>query len=192
STRDERWYLERMFAGTLMPGRSLSLFLRLFPEHVDKLCGHLAQYAGDIEFIGTVVEELKQVHSPQANFALENIYGFSNDLIKIEVLRAMIGLPELDEGFLLPIVSQENILLRKEAMAVLACSDEARDKAVDILLRDDDVWGRKNAFVEENIGILEELKIPDAIPYLERIARKPFFWNSALRRRAQKALEALA
>ncbi|MFA6384958.1 MAG: hypothetical protein WCY10_06300, partial [Candidatus Omnitrophota bacterium] len=192
SAKDEHWYFEKMFSGGALTRRSLSLFLRLFPEYTDQFCGHLARSAGDIEFMGAVVEELKQVNSPQVTAILESIYGVSNDLIKIEVLKAMTGLPELDEGFLFAIISQENALLRKEAVTVLAPYGPARDKALRLLLSDDDIWGRKNAWVKENIGIVEELAIPGAAPLLERLGRKPFFWNAAVRRRARKSLEALA
>ncbi len=192
STRDERWYFEKIFASGVVTRRGLSLFLRLFPEHTGRLCEYLARAADDLELIGSVVDALKGIDSTRVNEILENIYGFSNDLIKIEVLRAMAGLSEPDERFLLPLVSQENALLRKEAMAVCASDTGMRDKAAEILLRDDDMWGRKNALLEENIGIIEELRVAAAIPYLERLVKKPFFWNSSVRRRAQKAIEALA
>jgi hypothetical protein len=191
STRESSWYIERMFGGAALNRHILALFLRLFPEDVPRFCEHLARAANDIEFIGNVIEELKHVPASQASIVMEQIFGFSNDLIKIEVLKAMQAFPDRDAGFLLPILSEDNFMLRKEAMGALASGGQPPDKALDLLLRDDDVWGRKNARIEENIGIVEELAVRGALPFLERLTRKPFFWNAAVRTRARKALEAL-
>ncbi|HQJ15183.1 MAG TPA: hypothetical protein PLJ26_01690, partial [Candidatus Omnitrophota bacterium] len=192
STRDAHWYLEKMFASGSVSKRGLLLFLRLFPQHLDRFCADLAQYAGDIDLIGSVIEVVKETNPPGMSRILEDIYGFSNDLIKIEALKAMAVMPEPDEMFLMPILSQDNMLLRKEAAAALGSSPGARRKAAEILLSDDDIWGRRNSFIEENIGIVQELHFGESVPYLEKLARKPFFWNSAVRRRAQAALEVLS
>lgn len=192
SARDAHWYLEKIFSSGSVNKRGLSLFLRLFPQHLDRFCTDLAQYSGDIDLIGSVIEVLKETHSSGMSRILKDIYGFSNDLIKIEALKAMAGMPEPDEEFLMPILSQDNMLLRKEAAAVLGSSPEARRKAAETLLSDNDMWGRRNSLLEENIAIVQELHFGESVPYLEKLAHKPFFWNSALRRRAQAALEVLS
>jgi hypothetical protein len=191
NTRDERWYLEKMFSGEMINRHSLSLFLRFFPEHMGTLCQHFEQSSGDMDFMGTVVDALRQVNSSAVLTILENIYGFSSDLIKIEVLKAMQALSDRNEDFLLPLLSEENFYLRREAMAVLISAKESQQKALNILLGNNDIWGRKNALLAENIGIVEDLRVHEAADHLLRIARRPFFWNADLRRRAQKALEVL-
>ena len=55
----------------------------------------------------------------------------------------------------------------------------------------DDMWGRKNGVIMENINIAQELNAREAITYLEGLAKRPFFWNAPVRRRAQMALEVL-
>ncbi|MCU0650700.1 MAG: hypothetical protein MUC52_00500 [Candidatus Omnitrophica bacterium] len=188
-TIDVQTYIYKIFNQGRINRFILDLYMRFFPQEVDLFCDTLFRFSADIEFVGSIVEEFKNISPDRAGPVLERIYAFSNDLIKTEVLRSMHGWQDLDEGFLLPIL-QENYVLRKEAMAVLVSSDRTREMAVDLLFANDDIWGRKNALILENISIVEELKIFEARPHLERIAKKPFFWNFAPRRKAARALEA--
>jgi len=77
-------------------------------------------------------------------------------------------------------------------MAAIASNRLWRGEAAGILLDDNKRWRRRNAWLKENIDIVQELHIVEAVGYLRRLAHKPFFWNSSLRRRAQEAIEALS
>jgi hypothetical protein len=192
STRDAGWYLGRIFDSDIIYRRGIQLFLRFFPEQTGSFCEHLARISGDLEFIGAMVEALRQIRSPGVISVLENIYGFSNELIQLEVLRAMHDVPECDDAFLLPILSQADYPLRKEAAAVLVSDDRTRQAAIELLLGGGDIWGKNNGLIVENINIIEDLRVLDAAAHLARLSRKPFFWNIKVRRSARKALEAFA
>jgi hypothetical protein len=169
----------------------LQLYMRFFPEEIGLFCDSLAQSSADIEFIGEVVDELKFVPGHRTVEILEKIYGFSNDIIKAEVLRVMQGWEDLNESFLFPIITGGNYFLRKEAFAVLIQNSRTRIKAIDLLFDVEDIWGRNNSIILENIGIAQELHAHEAVSYLERLAKRPFFWNAPVRRRAKLALEVL-
>jgi hypothetical protein len=184
-------YIRKIFDSGRVNRYILQLYMRFFPQEIGLFCDSLAQVSADIEFIGEVVDELRFVPDPRTGEILEKIYGFSNDIIKAEVLRTMQGWEELNESFLLPIITDENYFLRKEAFAVLIQNSRTRIKAIDLLFGVDDIWGRKNSIILENIGIAQELHAREAAGHLERLAKRPFFWNAAVRRRANMALEVL-
>jgi len=89
NTRDEHWYLEKIFSSDNVGKRGILLFLRFFPDHVEELCRWIRQYTDDMDMLGSIIDALKESALPAASDILKDIYGFSNDLIKIEVLKAM-------------------------------------------------------------------------------------------------------
>jgi hypothetical protein len=191
TTMDARKYIRKMFDSGRVNRHILRLYLRFFPDDIGLLCDSLEHAGADTEFIGDVVDELKFVPGPQIGEILKKIYGFSNDIVKIEVLRAMQDRRDINDGFLMPVIKSDNYFLRKEAFAALASDDRTRAKAIDLLFGVDDIWGRKNPLIIENINIVQELNTAGSINHLKRLAKKPFFWNAAVRRRARLALEVL-
>jgi hypothetical protein len=191
STLDAGKYIRKIFDAGKVNRYILQLYMRFFPEEIGLFCDSLAQAGSDTEFIGEAVDEFKFVSDPRTGAILEKIYGFSNDIIKAEVLRVMQGWEDLNESFLLPIITGGNYFLRKEAFAVLMSNSQTRIKAIDLLFSVNDIWGRKNPIILENISIVQELNAREARSYLESLAKRPFFWNSQVRRQAQIALEVL-
>jgi len=120
---------------------------------------------------------------------LKEIFFSGNELIKIEVLKAMQESEKFDPDFIFPLLKEKSTILRREALAVLLKDDAAREKAIDMLLGMRSPWGMKNQLLLENILVIEELDVRQARNYLVLFSKKKFFWNRRLRDKALEALE---
>jgi hypothetical protein len=182
-------YLSKIFSENIVNPWILKLFLRLFPEHLKNFYGNLENRRSDLEFISTIVESLKTVDAPETLEVLKYIFSVSNDLIKIEVLKAMSELHRYDKGFLFSLLKESNYFLKKEALQILILDPEGRKIAMDLLFVIPSPWGRNNGRLIENIVIADESNLRLSQPYIEALSKRPFFWNSALRKKAKQLLE---
>jgi hypothetical protein len=189
SSVGEEFYLRRIFAENRVSQWVLKLFFRFFPGSSEEFKSQLERKSSDIEFMARVIESLKELNSPVSLTFLRHIFSFGNDLVKIEVLKAMAGISDHDENLLMEVLKQETGLLRKEAMAVLLRDEALKEKGVDLLFEVSNPWGRKNDVILENMDIVDDLNIRAAAKYLAALSKKPFFWHAPVRNRARQILE---
>ena len=182
-------YLSKIFSENIVNSWILKLFLKLFPENLKNFYVNLENRRSDMEFISTIVEGLKTVDVPATLEVLKHIFSISNDLIKIEVLKAMSELPRYDKEFLFSLLKGSNYFLKKEALQILVLDPEGRKIAMDILFLIPSPWGRNNGRLIENIAVAEESNLRLSEPYITALSKRPFFWNSALRKKAKQLLE---
>jgi hypothetical protein len=186
------FYINKIFNEGIVNTYILKLFLKFFPQYLPSFYENLKRKHTDIDFLGRVVESLGGLDSLSAREILKNIYSFSNNIIKIEVLRAMQKLPGYDNDFLFTILQEGDFFLKRQALVILAKDELTRKAALERLLGIRSLFGRKNKLLIENIKVVEDIGLKEAESYLVSLNRRHFFWNKNVRDRAKAALRKLA
>ncbi len=181
-------YLQRIFWEDKVNSHILKLFFRFFPDKIQNFYDNLEKKHSDIELLAEIIDSLKVIDSPTTMQILKHIFFISNDIVKIEVLKAMGELREYDKEFLFSVLKEGNNFLRKEALLVLIKDENLKKKAMETLFCMANPLGRKNNILLENILIVEELDLRWGSSYIIALSKKPFFWNRSLRRKSKEVL----
>jgi len=182
-------YFQAIFTSQVITPYVLSAFFKFHPDSMPDFNINLRGHASDSKFLGRLVENLQGVDSPLTLAALKSIFGSGKPEIKVQVLRAMRNLPRYDSTFLFRLLKQGDLLLKKEALAVLVGFDALRTKALAKLLAVPSVFGLRNRTLLEHLRIVEELRLTQARSLVESLAQRRFVWNKKLREEALRLLE---
>jgi hypothetical protein len=166
----------------------LNLFLKFFPDKLALFYENLEKKHLDIEFLETLIRNLKTLNHALVLNMLEQIYLSSNDYIKIEVLRAMREMDRFNKEFLMSILSEGDVFLRKEALLILKKDERTRKKALEKLFLIKGPFWVKNRILLDNITVVGEAGLRDAEEFLVTISKKHFFWNWNIKRKAKEVL----
>ena len=189
SSKEPDLYLDKIFTVEKVNKQVLGLFLRLFGSYLEAFYGRIKIRIQDTEFLASLIEKVSQVDVPETVKILEYIYSTANELIKVEVLKAMGRLNSKNTAFLIRQLNANVVLLKKEALFALVSDRPAFQEALDFLLKLPSPWGSKNKAIIENMQIVYELRIPDAVKLVKELSRRRFFWNRQLRNQASKILK---
>lgn len=181
-------YLERIFNENKINPYILKLFLKFFPQNLAKFCENLEKKHTDIEFLAKIIQSLGLTGLPLAVEVLKTIFSFVNELLKIEVLKAMQNLPTFDAKFLFSILKEESVSLRKEALVILAKDERVKKEAIARLLCIKSPWGIKNKIILQNLGIIEEVGLEEAREYVNILSKRRFFWNRNIKKKSKDIL----
>lgn len=182
------YYLENLFDEGKVTPFALRLLLKFFPEKLPQIYEELEKKQSDIDFLGKITGALKSVDSFLSESLLKHIFSFSNNVIKLEVLKAMRGLSRHDNEFLFSVLETEDIFLKKAALEALDKDEAARKTALEKLLSIPSPFGRKNKLLIENITLIDGMGLKEAEEYLAPLARRRFFWNRSIRKKALQTL----
>lgn len=188
-SQSREYYLDRIFNSENTNQQVLSLFFKLFPQSLDAFYQRLAKKVQDIEFLFNLINCLCLIQTPQAKDILEYIYTNGNNLIKSETIEVMRKLKRADPVFLTQALSSDSVLIRKNLLSLLALEEKAKKDALDFLFKIPSPWGKKNIFLMENMQIAFDLRINEAVGYIEDLSKRRFFWNSRLRNKARQILK---
>jgi len=183
------FYLNRIFQEKKYSAYGLKLFLKFFPSQMNIFYERLREARSDLEFINHIIRIMGKINSSVSLAVLKEIFSFGNEFVKIEALKAMQESSEFDPEFIFPILQYESRVLKKIALEVLLRDSITRQKALKVLLEVKSLWGIKNQLILDNITIIEELKVKEAIGYLASFSKKRFFWNRKLRDKALQLLK---
>lgn len=186
------FYINKIFNEGKVNTGILKLFFIFFPQYLLSFYENLKRKHTDIDFLGRVVESLEGIDSLSGIEILKNIYSFSNNIIKIEVLKTMQKLSRRDDDFLFTILEEGDFFLRREALVILAKDGLTRKTALQRLLAIPSLFGKKNKLIVENIKVVEDIGLKEAEGYLVALNRRHFFWNKNVRDMAKSALRKLA
>jgi len=162
----------------------LGLYFKLFPKTMPLFYEDLERKKSDIDFMAKIIKSLEQIESPLSLESLKRIFNFSNNLIKIEVLKSMQGLSNYDEEFLFSVLKKEDILLKKQALLILSKNDKARKIALEALFSIPNPFGRKNKIIMENLMAIEDIELKEAEDYLLSLSKEKFIWHRKIRDKA--------
>ncbi len=183
------FYLDKIFKEGKANPCILRLLLKFFPENLPLFLENLERKHSDIEFVGKIVQNLGKIDSLLSMELLKKIFDFSNNIIKIEVLRAMQVLPRYDDEFLFSILDNAYGFLKRGALLVLARDEKRRKMALEKLFSIPSPFGRKNKVLIEHIAIIEDIDLKEAAPYLVTLSKRRFFWNRNVREKANAVLK---
>ena len=188
SSLDRNYYLRKIFEENKARPESLKLFFRFFPQDSAVFIENLKKKSGDLEFLKEMMEGLTGAPAESALEILKSIFPYSHLLVKIEILKAIRKISLKDRKFLLFLLNEKDIAIRRESFLALADEPRDREDALQALLG---IKSNKQ-FILENLNFIRETGLLDgAGPYLEKLTRKRFFWNKELRKAAQEAREEL-
>lgn len=183
------FYLAKIFDEKKVSPYGLQLFFKFFPDGLQLFYQYLEQKKFDIDFIGKITESLKILNSALSLAILKNIFLFASEFGKVEVLRAMSELSEIDEGFLFSILRKEDFALKEGAVIVLAKDEVAKKEAMKMLFSVSSPFGIKNKILLESMMIVENVRLREASGYLTTLSKRRFFWNKEVRRKAEEILK---
>ncbi len=184
-------YIRKFFIENKVNQYSFKLFLKFFPDKMDLFYDSLIEKKMDFDFFASVIKSLSLLEKDKIANILMNVYSLSHDLIRIEILNYMKQTKIFDAEFLLNLLANASVSVKKEVLSVLATEEYSRKRAFKLLLDVQDFWGVKNDLVIENIDLIDDLNSTDSWDYLKVLSKKPFFWNKRVRERAKKAMERL-
>jgi hypothetical protein len=178
------FYLEKIFSANVLDAQVLKWFLRLANHNLDTFYRQLDSRRANIDFLEKMITALSASKTSFAIGPLKYIYNFSNSLIKLEALKAMRNLPNPDYQFLYSTFSVDAPEIRKEALMVISASGEQRIPAIEALMHT--AWGinKRKRITLENMRIIWELDLKEAMPQLTLLSKKKFFWNRQVRQNA--------
>jgi len=188
--RQPDFYLNRIFDEKINGSGCLKLFFRLFEgECLSQLRAELLKRRQDTGSLARIVHLLSRVDSPFVPGLLKYIYDFANQLVRLEVLKAMALSGKPDFQFLYTILGDKSVALRKESAAILAGCPLAGKECFEILFGIFPHQRVKKKTLFENMQIIRELGAKEATGYIKNLSRKRFFWNRRLREAAKQILK---
>lgn len=191
SQKGNQFYLNKMFQEDKISVYGLKLFLQFFPVELDIFYSGVESKQHDLEYLSKIVRIVAGLGSNVSMAMLMQIYSFSNDLIKAEILKAMQVLPVFDKGFLLDLLEKNSRTLKKEALKVLLRESDSGKAGIAILLGVHSPFGSRNKLILENMAIIEELSLKESSSYLTPFTKMNLFWHAPLKKKALSILEGL-
>jgi hypothetical protein len=170
---DLKFYIEKVFKERKINPFILQLILKFFSQELSLFYLNLKKKKSDFEFLKKVIDSLKQINLPIVWQVLKFIFSFSNELIKIEVLKAMQEIPFCDKNFLFLILKKGDNFLKKESGIVLIKKGEKKEVAR-ILLTVFNLLGLRNRLLRENLRIVKELNLKEGKEFLLDLRKKKF------------------
>ncbi|MDP2922929.1 MAG: hypothetical protein Q8O30_04325 [Candidatus Omnitrophota bacterium] len=188
SSLDSGYYMEKIFNENSANSYALKLFFKFFSKDLDIFYQNLKKRVGSIIFLKKILKSLSTVDSLATLDILKYIFSLSDNFAKVEVLKAMQNLSFLDSDFLFSLLLKGDFFLKKHALAILVKNTDTKEKAMQIILDITNHFGIRNRILTENMRAVEEINLKEASPYLLKLAKRRFFWNSSIRSLAQAIL----
>ncbi|MGB9893611.1 MAG: hypothetical protein ACPLRA_04300 [Candidatus Saccharicenans sp.] len=189
SIHDPEVYLRRIFLEKQVSATMLKAFFRFFPTYLPDFLEKLGRRSGDSLLLEKIVAGLRTVDLPASLTILKKIFQVADQKIKLQTLRAMHQLSEIDEAFLFPILNLKDRQLKAEALVLLQRYDRTRHVAFTKLFNITSPYGIRNKKLIQHIQIVEEKNLREARPFLLQLARRKDFWNRRVRQEARRLLE---
>jgi hypothetical protein len=189
STLDVNVYLTKIFTDGNVTPYTIGAFFKFFKEYLFYFNINIEQYSSDTQLIKKMIDSLKMIDSTISLITLKDIYPIGDRRIKIDVLQAMQNLTEYDTKFLLPILKDKDLRLRAEAFLILMKNKDNQDNILKTLFAIPSPFGIKNKRLMENIKIVEQKDVKEAMPFLISLSKRKSFWNRKLRANASRVLE---
>ncbi|MFH1771473.1 MAG: hypothetical protein ABH872_01540 [Candidatus Omnitrophota bacterium] len=183
------FYLKKFFEERKMAHNSLFLFLNIFPGKINDFCARLEKVIHDVAFIEEVLAYLMDVNLDSSLIILKYIYSVSNTFVKVEVIKAMGNLSCIDKGFLFSVVRKSNPFVKKEALKIISRYKPESETAAKLLLGINNFLGFRNRIILTHLRIIQDIKLAQAEPFINSLARCRFFWNKPIRDKAKEIIE---
>lgn len=188
TTHDSQFYLDKTFRGNSPNRYAFQIFFKFFPKDINRFCQQFKLYSRHIKLVKDIIETLKFIDSQAALSVFKTIFSFSNEFIKLEILKAMQGLSSYDGAFLFETLKLEKSLLRQEAFRILVKYPKSRSRLAAELLGLNNLFGFRTHLLKENLRLIAQEPFSEARQYLTKLANYKFFWNRSVRKMAANIL----
>ena len=188
SSLGAEFYLDKIFNQNKVNRRALKLWVKFFPGEMLLFYSNLEAKSYDLSLISKIINGLSEVDSSLSAESLKKIFYFSNNIIKLEVLKAMQNPKCRDSEFLYSILNKEGAFLKREALRILTNDDSSRPLALERFFSINSPWWAKNKVIIENIMLVDSIGLKEAEGHLINLTKKKFFWNRKIRNKAQEVL----
>ena len=189
SSMGAEFYLDKIFNQNKVNRPALKFWLKFFPGEMPLFYSNLKAKSYDLGLISKIINGLSRIDSSLSAESLKKIFYFSNNIIKLEVLRTMQNLKCRDSEFLYSILKDGSVFLKKEALRILTDDDLSRSLALERFFSVSSPWWAKNRVIIENIMLVDSIGLKEAEGYLIKLTKKKYFWNKKIRNKAQEVLE---
>ncbi len=180
------YFLSKFFEEKALSSVAISYFFRTHPQDVPALYDRLLEHSQDVDFIIHFIETAAAIAPPLSLTILQNIYGQANEFVRLEILKAMRNVHDLDVGFLREVVRVGRGQIRKEALMLIAQDADGLRQVLGDLLHIPNPWGFQDDRVLENIELVVALNVQSAKEDLLLIAKRAPFWSFRLKRRIRE------
>jgi hypothetical protein len=191
SCKGSQFYLDKIFGEGGANVCGLTMFFKFFPSQLDIFYSRVKSRSNDLEFLVSIVRTISKVNLDLSLPMLKQIYFFSNEMIRSEILKSMRSMTRFDRDFLLGALKESSRILKKEILKVLSRDKEAQREGARLLLEVKSPWGSKNRVILENMSIIEELGLREGADYLLPFTKMNLFWHASLKKKARDILESL-
>ncbi len=189
SSLSEQYYIDRIFQDYKFNVLTLRLFFRFFPGLVFEFYLQLENKRKEEKFIRKLIDSLSEIDDISSLEVLKHFFANSSMIERIELLDVFKRFSIYDKEFLINLTKSDNFALRKKSVEVAAKYKMMNKEIVRSLFSSHYYFGFNNKLVFEDLDILEDIYIPEAIPYLVELTKDILFWNRPLREKAKSILE---
>jgi len=185
------FYLNKIFNEGRVNPNALKLLLKFFPDKLTLFYEQLDKRKSDIDFLAKIIKGFEEIDSPLSLEVLKRVFYFSNNLIRMEILKLMQSFSNYDVEFLFSILKERDIFLKKLVLLILSRDEKIKHTALEELLSIRSPFGKKNKVIMENIMVVEAtvgIELKDVREYLTLLSKRRFFWNRDLRKKAIEVL----
>lgn len=185
-----QFYLGKIFDEGKINDITLKLLLKFFANDLSLFYDYLSKRCQDIEMTEKILAILKTIDHNKLLDILEQIYLFSHNYIKLEILRIIGERGQYHKDFLMEVLSKEDAPLRKEALITLMKDEKIKQEILENLFSIKSPWRIDAVNLLSNIRMIEELNIRDARDYLVNLNKRIFFWNWEIKKKINNTLNA--
>ncbi|MDD4182919.1 MAG: hypothetical protein PHT53_03760, partial [Candidatus Omnitrophica bacterium] len=171
TTFDKNFYLNKIFIEKDINYNLFSLYFNFFPRDISEFYREIKINSSDINFIKKIIEVLKNKDSKITCDILESIFYTASRFLKMEILQILQNFSNYNVNFILSILLEVELPVKRQAMSVVMKNNLLRQKAAGVLLSIPNRFGLKNKIINENINMIGEFRLIEARAGLENISK---------------------
>jgi hypothetical protein len=188
TTLDIHFYLGKIEEKKFNP-LVLRLFFKFFPKQIDKLYEKIKDKRKDFNFLKKIITDLKLCNHFAALGLLKGLFNLVPISVKIKILDIIKNYYQCDQHFILPLFDSQSFYLRKKSVEMAVKFPQLHKQIAQKLLYLSNYFGFNSKIILENLEIINQNYIPQAKPFLNKLAKMNFFWNRQIRKKAKQVLE---
>jgi len=186
-------YITKIVESGFSERRLIELFFRFFPSDTKLLFDVIHDNISSFKSSRKVINILESINTANALEVLIDIFDIANPMLKMDILRVMQNMSVIDENFIYKILKGKNVFLKKEALAIIVMrAPHLQQKAIKSLLDIFNPLGIRNSVLIDNITVIAESNVIEAVDELKAIGKRYYLWRMGeLRKAVRQALERL-
>ncbi|MCF7800287.1 hypothetical protein K9M16_04800 [Candidatus Babeliales bacterium] len=188
STLEASYYLDKINENRFNP-LVLKLFFKFFPNQSLYLSKLIKTKSKNPTFFKKIIVNFRQIDNPLVLNILKDLFGLVSIPAKIEILEVIKKYFKYDKDFFLSLARSQNFNLRKKVVEISVGFPDLYQEIVKNLFSGKNCFGINSKIILENLDIIKENCIAEALPFLQELRTRKYFWNRKIRNKANGILE---